>query len=58
VTVGSSTLLSAFIAGELPHSTYDRFCFGGADWRKTFVLGEDDSLTPSDGPSVGRLAAD
>jgi len=46
VTVSASTLLSAFIAGELPQGSYARFCFGGADWRKTFVLGEDDSLTP------------
>jgi hypothetical protein len=44
VTVSSSTLLSAFIDGELPQGSYNRFCYGGADWRKTFVLGEDDSL--------------
>jgi hypothetical protein len=46
VTVGSATLLSAFIAGGLPRSAYDRFCWGGSDHKTLFVLHEDDQLRP------------
>lgn len=43
--VGSATLLSAFIAAGLPESSYQRFCYGGADYKTVFVLDEQDRLT-------------
>jgi hypothetical protein len=45
VVVGSAELLCAFIAAELPRATYDRFCFGGADFKKCFLLDEQDRLS-------------
>jgi hypothetical protein len=45
VVVQSYELLSAFMAAELPHASYDRFCFGGADYKKRFVLDERDQLS-------------
>jgi hypothetical protein len=44
VVLVSATLLSAFIAAGLPDAAHKRFWFGGADWAKAFVLGEDDRL--------------
>jgi hypothetical protein len=46
VVVGSDMLLCAFVAAELPRASYDRFCFGGTDFKKSFVLSEGDGLTP------------
>jgi hypothetical protein len=46
LTVSASTLLGAFIAGELPRSSYDRFCWAGSDHKTLFVLHEDNQLRP------------
>src|ERR1700736_3844917 len=45
VEVSSTMMMSAMIADGLSHSSYDRFCYGGADWRKVFRLDEHDRLT-------------
>ena len=45
VVVGSAELLCAFIAVELPRASYERFCFGGADFNKCFLLDENDRLS-------------
>jgi hypothetical protein len=44
VVVQSYELLSAFSAAELPHAGYDRFCFGGPDYKKRFILNEHNLL--------------
>jgi hypothetical protein len=41
VVVGSATLLCAMMAAELPEATYRRFCYGGADYEKQFLLDGD-----------------
>lgn len=41
VVVGSATLMRALSHAGLDHR---RFAFGGADWGKDFLLGEDDQL--------------
>jgi hypothetical protein len=45
VVVSSGTLLSAPIAAGLPEATYRRFCYGGPDFEKLFVLDEHDGLS-------------
>ena len=42
VVVSSAQLLRALMRAGLPH---DRFAYGGADWRKEFVLDEFDQLS-------------
>ena len=42
IVVGSTALLSACIAAGLP---CDRFGFGGADYKKSFLLDEHDQLS-------------
>jgi hypothetical protein len=46
VVVGSDMLLCAFVDADLPRASYDRFCFGGTDFKKSLVLSERDGLTP------------
>jgi hypothetical protein len=44
VIVGSATLLCAMMAAELPEATYRRFCYGGPDYKKQYLL-DGDRLT-------------
>jgi hypothetical protein len=45
VVVGSTTLLSAFIAAGLPEQHYRQFCYGGRDYHRDFVLDGQDRLS-------------
>jgi hypothetical protein len=44
VVVGSATLLCAMMAAKLPEATCRRFCYGGPDYDRQFLL-DGDRLT-------------